>query len=256
MDTQQQTSYNILLIGDNCLDIYQYGTIDRISPEAPVPVFTFKYEEQRPGMAHNVMKNFDALGCGITFYTDDKTSTKTRLIDQRSKQHIVRIDNDVTADPVPIEFIEKEKLLEYDAVVISDYCKGAVEYNLIKWLRQEFAGPIFVDTKKHDLAQIDGCFVKVNELEYSRMTSLPSQEYLIVTRGDKGVTWNGNTYSAESVEVADVCGAGDTFLAALAYQFLTTKDIDSSIKFAIRASAVTVQHIGVYSPTIEEITGN
>ena len=37
--TQQQRQFKILLVGDNCKDIYQYGTIDRLSPEAPVPVF-------------------------------------------------------------------------------------------------------------------------------------------------------------------------------------------------------------------------
>jgi len=42
--TQQQKQYKILLIGDNCTDVYQYGTVDRISPEAPVPVFVPKYD--------------------------------------------------------------------------------------------------------------------------------------------------------------------------------------------------------------------
>ena len=60
-------------------------------------------------------------------------------------------------------------------------------------------------------------------------------------------------YPAVKVEVADVCGAGDTFLSALVYQYLTTKDIDSSIPFAIRASEVTVQHTGVYAPSLGEI---
>jgi len=50
-----------------------------------------------------------------------------------------------------------------------------------------------------------------------------------------------------------VCGAGDTFLAALVYQYLTTNDMQSAISFAITASAVTVQRLGVYAPTLEEI---
>jgi sugar/nucleoside kinase (ribokinase family) len=54
--------------------------------------------------------------------------------------------------------------------------------------------------------------------------------------------------------VIDVCGAGDTFLAALAYEYLNTDgNMEAAVEFAIRASAVTVQHTGVYAPTLEEI---
>jgi sugar/nucleoside kinase (ribokinase family) len=55
------------------------------------------------------------------------------------------------------------------------------------------------------------------------------------------------------VEVSDVTGAGDTFLAAFAYQYLNTKNLLQSTQFAIAASAVTVQHFGVYAPTLKEI---
>ena len=55
------------------------------------------------------------------------------------------------------------------------------------------------------------------------------------------------------VEVADVTGAGDTFLAALTYQYLATNSIEDAIKFANKASSITVQHVGNYAPTLEEI---
>jgi sugar/nucleoside kinase (ribokinase family) len=55
------------------------------------------------------------------------------------------------------------------------------------------------------------------------------------------------------VEVSDVTGAGDTFLSAFAYQYINTKNLLQSTQFAIAASAVTVQHLGVYAPTLEEI---
>jgi len=54
-------------------------------------------------------------------------------------------------------------------------------------------------------------------------------------------------------DVTDVCGAGDTFLAALVYKFLETKHMPDAIKFANQAAAVTVQHVGVYAPRLEEI---
>jgi ribokinase len=54
-------------------------------------------------------------------------------------------------------------------------------------------------------------------------------------------------------DIIDVTGAGDTFLAALVYKHLETKDIATAIKFANRASGVTVKHVGVYAPRLEEI---
>lgn len=247
-NTQPPTPYNVLLIGDDCTDIYQYGTVDRISPEAPVPVFQFSYEERRPGMAGNVRANLLALGCSVT-YLHGNTSIKTRLIDLRSKQHIVRIDNDV--ESVPLTFATAIPPM-YDAIVISDYNKGTVSYELIEELRQEFVGPIFVDTKKTHLARLEGCTVKINSLEHSLIKT--SCTDLIVTTGKHGAVYKDVTYSADAVEVADVCGAGDTFLAALVVEFLKKKNIETAIPYAVRAAGITVQHLGVYAPSLKEIS--
>jgi len=65
--------------------------------------------------------------------------------------------------------------------------------------------------------------------------------------------YNRKVFPAPKVEVVDVTGAGDTFLAALAYKFLIKSDIEEAIKFAIQASSITVQHMGVYAPKLEEI---
>jgi len=244
--TQQQKQYKILLIGDNCIDVYQYGTVDRISPEAPVPVFKFSHEESRPGMAGNVYNNLVALGCNV-YAVYGETSTKTRLIDTRSKQQIVRIDNDVHSSSADITY----KLDNYDAIVISDYNKGTVSYELIESLRKDYSGPIFVDTKKTDLARLEGCIVKINSLEFSQIKTKCSN--MIVTLGPDGAECNGQRFSAPRVEVSDVCGAGDTFLSALAYCYVNTDSIEQAIRFAITASAVTVQHLGVYAPTLQEL---
>jgi bifunctional ADP-heptose synthase (sugar kinase/adenylyltransferase) len=248
--TQQQTQFKILLIGDNCADIYLYGTVDRISPEAPVPVFKFSHEEMRPGMGGNVLKNLEALGCDVQFLHNE-TSVKTRFIDIRSRQHIVRLDDDKTCTPLTIDSLVPSL---YDAIVISDYNKGTVTYELVEELRKEFKGPIFVDTKKHDLKRFEGCIVKINQHEFSNLTSQPSEDTdLIVTYSGDGVVWGVHAFAAKAVEVADVCGAGDTFLSALCYQYLNTNDVATAIQFAIKASAVTVQHLGCYAPTLKEI---
>lgn len=253
MSTQQPKLFNVLLIGDACEDIYQYGTVDRISPEAPVPVFVPHYVVHKDGMAGNVCKNLEALGCNVNFL-HGKVSKKKRLIDQRSKQHVLRLDEDVESEPIAFETAIPNV---YDAVVISDYNKGTVTYELIEELAREVTVPIFIDTKKTDLARMGGCYVKINALELSRVTSYhPEHERLVVTHGDGGAIWNGWVISAEKVgDVTDVCGAGDTFLAALVYEFLHTNNMSKAIKFANKAAAVTVQHVGVYAPRLEEIKG-
>jgi D-beta-D-heptose 7-phosphate kinase/D-beta-D-heptose 1-phosphate adenosyltransferase len=248
MDSQPQKKFKILLVGDNCKDIYQYGTIDRLSPEAPVPVFVPTRTETRDGMAGNVFNNLMALGCDVN-YLHGETSTKTRLIDTRSKQQIVRVDNDIKSTPITFETAIPDV---YDAVVISDYNKGTVSYELIEELI-ELSIPIFIDTKKTDLGRMQGAWVKINDLEYSKITSECSG--LIVTHGANGasVIHHDITCPAPTVEVSDVTGAGDTFLAALAYKYLITADIKLSVEFATRAASITVQHLGVYAPRLEEI---
>lgn len=245
--TQVPKSWKILLLGDTCVDQYVYGTIDRLSPEAPVPVFVPQREETRRGMAGNVEENLKALGCSVSLLTL-KGSIKTRFIDTRSNQHIMRLDQDATAGPITLDTAIPAI---YDAVVVSDYNKGCVSYELVEEIIQEFKGPVFIDTKKTNLARFSGAFVKINSLENSLAKTLPSD--LIVTLGKAGTRYNNNIYPAAQVEVADVCGAGDTFLAALVYEYLNTGNMPQAIQFANRAASVTVKHIGVYAPTLKEI---
>jgi D-beta-D-heptose 7-phosphate kinase/D-beta-D-heptose 1-phosphate adenosyltransferase len=247
-NTQQQTKYKILLIGDDCVDVYQYGTVDRISPEAPVPVFKFSHEECKPGMAGNVACNLESLGCEVQ-YLHGETSTKTRLVDIRSKQQIVRIDNDIIS--APMSFVTDIPKF-YDAIVVSDYAKGTVSYELIEELIATKI-PVFVDTKKTELERMQGAWVKINELEYSKIKSECAG--LIVTKGAKGAEAIHHEYvsSAPSAEVVDVTGAGDTFLAALTVNYLKTKDIRCAMDFANKAAAITVQHVGCYAPKLKEI---
>lgn len=237
-----------MLIGDNCKDVYQYGTVDRISPEAPVPVFKYSHTVEVDGMAGNVFNNLEALGCEVN-YLFGETSVKTRLIDSRSKQHIVRIDQDKVSTALQFETAIP---VIYDAIVVSDYNKGTVSYELIEQLIATQL-PVFVDTKKTDLQRLQGAWVKINSLEYSLIKSECSG--LIVTRGEHGaeVPHHDMSFPAPPVEVGDVCGAGDTFLSALAYKWCETKNIEQSVQFAIRAASITVQHLGNYAPTLKEI---
>lgn len=253
--TQQPTSFNVLLIGDCCIDEYKIGTIDRLSPEAPVPVIKITETKSVPGMAANVKKNFENLGIDIDFLTNGEIITKTRYIDKRSGQHMLRVDDEPKIvpwsgkTPFPIE--------SYDAVIISDYNKGFLTYehieDIIEKSHHSIKCPVFIDTKKTDLERFQGAWVKINELEYSKLQSECSG--LIVTMGERGanVPHHDIYCPTRAVEVMDVCGCGDTFLAALAYQFLLTKDIKTAIMFANTAASITVQHRGNYAPTLAEI---
>lgn len=248
MDTQPQKQYKILLVGDNCIDQYHYGDVVRISPEAPVPVFDFKYAETKPGMAANVAVNLEALGCQVDFLHGNKTCVKTRLIDIKSNQQLLRIDQDQVSRIVKPDY---KTIGQYDAIVISDYAKGSLDYETVHKLREQFQGPVFMDTKMTNLAYFNNIYVKVNEKEYKSLDS--ECDELIVTLGSRGARYKDETYPTPAIEVADVCGAGDTFLAALTYAYLESGSIEQSMPFAIRASSITIQHIGVYAPTLKEI---
>lgn len=249
-NTQQHRQFKILLIGDDCTDVYQYGTVDRISPEAPVPVFKHTRQTSVGGMARNVKANLEALGCMVV-YLCGETSVKTRLVDERSRQHVLRVDDDRISEPLRFEDIPYA-FENIDAVVVSDYNKGFVSYNLISRLIAQ-GKPVFVDTKKTSLDQMQGAWVKINSLEYSLLQTECTG--LIVTRGADGAEAPHHDIKlpAKPVEVADVCGAGDTFLSALTYQWLVSNDLAQAMEFAIRASSLTVQHLGNYAPTVKEI---
>ena len=250
-DTQHQTSFNVLLIGDSCIDKYNIGTVDRISPEAPVPVLKIIDTYELPGMAANVNLNLINLNIEADFVTNDSPVTKTRYIDERSGQHLLRVDDEPTVPiwsgvtPFPIE--------EYDIIVISDYNKGFISDGQIYQIIKNSECPIFIDTKKRDLSMFNqpNVFIKINELEYNNTTSI--HDNLIVTLGSKGAMYNDQIYPTKKVEVMDVCGCGDTFMAALVTQYLFTKDIEKAIIFANVAAGITVQHRGNYAPTYDEI---
>ena len=238
-------SFRILLCGDDCVDVYQYGHVERLSPEAPVPIVKLDHYKKIAGMAGNVKRNLQALNCVVDYRHTD-TNVKTRMLDIKSYQHMLRIDEDKDCRPLKVDF----DYSKYDAIVISDYCKGTITYEFVEEVRRQYTGPIFVDTKKKDLKRFEGCFVKINDFEHSTTTSTPTD--IIVTMGKDGCLFHGKMYPAPEVEVVDVCGAGDTFLATLCYFYLKTNSIEDAIMYANRAAAVAVQHLGVYAPSLHE----
>ena len=239
----------VLLIGDSCEDRYFYGDVKRLNPEAPVPILEYRRGVTSKGMAWNVRENLMSFGVEVYLSTHPEEIIKTRYIDEKSNQQIMRYDEEPKIKPLSFDF-PKEWNSEYDALVISDYDKGFLTTERIFELSSRFVGPVFIDSKKTLLPE--DAYIKVNELEYERM-SHSNYENLIVTKGGKGAEYKGKLYPAEKVNVFDVVGAGDTFLAALTYGYLKYGRIDKAIPLANKAAAVAVSHTGTYVLTKEDI---
>ena len=243
---QQQKQFKILLIGDSCTDEYVYGTCRRLNPEAPVPILKFKRRETTKGMAWNVRENLMSFGMEVFILTNKESITKTRYIDEKSNQHILRVDEEGLCDPMDYELPEDE----YDALVISDYDKGFLTEEKIFELVEWFDGPVFIDSKKPKLPK-KSCYVKINEDEYNKLDK-PSKN-LVVTKGGKGAEYRGKLYSGEQVKVFDAVGAGDTFLSSLVYFYLVCGRIENAIPYANRAASIAVQNFGTYVLTEKDV---
>lgn len=201
----------VLVVGDLMLDRYILGEVDRISPEAPVPVLRHAHRYERPGGAANVAMNLVGLGCQALlagFWGEDAekssllsalqaaridttgvvtgslpTISKTRIMS--GQQQLLRLD---------IESVEKlsgadqQRLLEaaveltgkVDAVVLSDYSKGALTpglcYAIIRAARDRGI-PVLADPKTPDFSKYSGAtMVCPNLKELSTATGVSARE--------------------------------------------------------------------------------
>jgi D-glycero-beta-D-manno-heptose-7-phosphate kinase len=175
----------IAIVGDLMLDRYMWGSVSRISPEAPVPVVDVLQDSNRLGGAANVANNINTLGCEaypigiigndssgkvltdlmaenqfnlIGLVVDDSvpTTVKTRII--AHNQHVVRIDREnkskiskLSEDKI-IEII-KENINIFDAIIIEDYNKGVVSKRVIDeiiTISKKHKKPVTVDPKFHN----------------------------------------------------------------------------------------------------------
>jgi D-beta-D-heptose 7-phosphate kinase/D-beta-D-heptose 1-phosphate adenosyltransferase len=245
---QQQTSLKVLLIGDSCTDVYVYGNCNRLNPEAPVPILDYTKTVVKQGMAWNVRQNLLAFSIEVYMLTNDEKITKTRYIDEKSNQQILRVDDEIKLKPMEYE-IPKES---YDAIVISDYDKGFVTSQKLFDIVYNSKCPVFIDSKKQFLPKYN-CYIKINDVEYSKLKDSADYDNLIITKGGKGAEYDGVLYPGQQANVYDVVGAGDTFLAALVFGYLKTKKIQDAIPLANKAAAIAVSHQGTYVLSREDI---
>lgn len=241
----------ILIIGDSCIDQYTYGICERLCPEAPVPIFQPLETKEFGGMAQNVYNNTLAItkqffiDCKVSLSSNTNNPVKTRLVDMRTNQMIVRIDKeDIYMDQLNIAELN---INQYDAIIVSDYDKGFLSTQDLFILGEHKLS--FIDSKR----QIDTWanaynFIKINQYEYQK-----SKKYIdnylihktIITHGINGVAFSGDIYPVpHKIETIDTSGAGDTFLAAFATTYCYNKSVINAISFAQDCCAKVISKRG------------
>jgi rfaE bifunctional protein kinase chain/domain len=179
----------VLVVGDAMLDRYWFGAVERISPEAPVPVVRVQREEERLGGAANVALNVKTLGAQCTLLTvvgdDEPARILRRLLEQEGvttvlgsdpklytivklrvigrSQQLIRVDfeNQPEHEVLDQMLADYERVLgEHDAVLFSDYGKGGLEHipRMIE-LARAAGKPVLVDPKGSDYTRYRGATV-------------------------------------------------------------------------------------------------
>jgi len=239
----------ILVIGDSCTDVFVYGQIDRLCPEAPVPIFEPIHQKENGGMASNVKNNLIALGVDVHIISNNNGMKKVRYVDNNSNQMIMRLDENDVCDRV--ENLLDMSFSEYNAIIISDYDKGFLQVKDIQYICEKYNN-VFIDTKKQiDDWIMNADFIKINSIEYKNNLKYINEndkwlkDKLIITRGSEGCLFKGKIYPTQDVPVKDISGAGDTFLAGLVVSYLKTDNILEAINFAQACTTMVVQKQGV-----------
>ena len=286
----------ILVVGDVMLDRYWFGDVERISPEAPVPVVKIARTEERPGGAANVARNAVALGAAATLLSvigDDEpgatlerllavervrtsfhreaslaTTVKLRVIGRQ--QQLLRID----FETAPSHEILATKLADYerqlqeaDLVILSDYGKGGLTHigKMIDRARS-LGKAVLVDPKGEDYARYRGAtLITPNRNEFRQVVGRwkddaemaakaeelrreLSLDAVLVTRAEEGMSLYSKTGAltipAQSREVFDVSGAGDTVIATLGVMMAAGASLPDSVHVANEAAGVVVGKFG------------
>lgn len=297
----------VLVVGDVMLDRYWHGAVERISPEAPVPVVRVAREEERLGGAANVALNVKTLGAQVTLLTvvgHDEAATRLRaLLAQHGieaclgedaslrtivklrvigrSQQLLRIDFENDPDhEVLTQALEafEQQLPRHDAVLFSDYGKGGLTHitRMIE-LARAAGKPVLVDPKGSDYARYAGASVITpNRGELAQVVGPWRGEAqlleraqalrvrlgvgsLLLTRSEDGMSLfdeHGAVHQpAQTREVFDVTGAGDTVIATMAVLLAAGLSAREAMPHANRAGGLVVGKFGTASVSHAELFG-
>lgn len=239
----------VLAIGENCIDVFVYGYSKRKSPEGDGVVFNPQREVYADGMVYNTVNNLIAMGVDVDIITNTEEITKRRYLDEDSNHLFLRVDENDSVKRYDVNTLPE--LSQYQAILISDYDKGFLTEGDIAYIAHTHP-LVIVDTKKK---LGDWCndirFIKINRTEYLNNAEIINNNKLwlinklLVTLDKDGTIHNGINYPAEKVDVVDICGAGDTFIAGFTKTYLETNDVSKSIVFANLVASEVIQHKGV-----------
>lgn len=236
----------ILVIGESCRDVFVYCNSNRLCPEAPVPVLNIVDQRENPGMAGNVRRNIESIYGKVEIHTnkDWYEITKTRYVHQETNHMFFRVDTTQEIKRTNVKKID----LNCEVVVISDYNKGFLAEEDIEYICSNHDN-VFIDTKKILGDWISKAkYIKINDYEYSNSESFITNEMsskIIHTMGGLGCEYQGKRYPTKKVEVKDLSGAGDTFMASLVVKYVDTEDIIQSIRYANQCASKVVSQKGV-----------
>jgi bifunctional ADP-heptose synthase (sugar kinase/adenylyltransferase) len=237
-------SVRVWVIGDAILDQYHFGRIERLSPEAPVPIFVEERQEGRRGGADHVAHQLEALGCDVTTVFAQRASVKHRYF--VGHHPVFRIDEDFQAEP-SLDVLPDDRPIA-DVVVLSDYAKGVLTaevcQHVISW-----GIPVVVDPKGKDWFKYHGCAVLCpNARELADGPIGASLTPILEKRGADGIrVWQRGDYldvPAQARHVYDVTGAGDVVVAVVAAALGVGSDLASAARIATYAAGYAVGEVG------------
>jgi bifunctional ADP-heptose synthase (sugar kinase/adenylyltransferase) len=252
---------NILVIGERCHDMFHYGNVDRLSPEAPIPILSDIETISNDGMAKNVYNNLKRMnevhnkGFKINLITSQYSPKKERYVDRKSNHYFIRVDEPNEYDTFEFSKSNLSLIKKADYIIISDYNKGFILPLHIHeiCIHKKKDCKVFIDTKKiidrFNYGYID--FFKMNSDEWAKNVDAVQDiiktytSKIIVTHGSMGAVYKGKHYKTTKVVSMDVSGAGDTFIAGLVFQYAQSKDIEKSIIFANEMANIVVSKKGV-----------
>jgi len=295
----------LLVVGDVMLDRYWFGDTDRISPEAPVPIVQIKKIEERLGGAANVARNGTSLGAKVAILgligqdeagrqvekmlseqsiqshlqIDETVPTIVKLRVVARQQQLIRLDfeeepaNDVLLSKLAIF---EEQLPDVQAVIFSDYGKGALKHitQMIQLAKaagkiifvdpkgsdySKYAGVTVITPNRSELKQVIGRWQTEAELaqKAENLRSDLGLEAILLTRSEEGMTlFRKNSItdvSAQAREVFDVSGAGDTVISTMAVALAAGWSWEMAMALANRAGGIVVGKLGTATVSWKEL---
>jgi len=271
---------NILVVGDIMLDHYICGEVERISPEAPVPILKVTKEYSMLGGCGNVIRNIREVGAAVTCVaavgmdvagtaiiqklmmldvdsklikrSDIVTTKKTRFVANMGNTQMFRVDKE------DVRYIKSGPLNighNYDVIIISDYAKGMITSDVMIQLK-ELNVPIIVDPKPNNMWLYDNVFmITPNKKEYEEICTSTHHpfargiRYILKTLGKDGMELMKNKekiYSVETipVDVYNVTGAGDTVVSIVGLCISMGLEVAPAVKVANKCAQYVVTQPG------------